>query len=149
MPDGLQPKYPSDTYILNFKQKSVGCLCVCIFVEITPKNREIQYLLKICFQWIAKKVICFFIAHWFGVGWPYEIICPTWDLPRHSLWKKLQRWFSRNRLLQQIPKQRMGDQPLQLFGISPKTAGERAVWPGTMAWFHYSKETVPEGTWIW
>lgn len=21
--------------------------------------------------------------------------------------------------------------------------------PGAMAWFHYSKETVPEGTWIW
>lgn len=53
-----------------------------------------------------------------------------------------------DRLLQQILKQGKGDQLLPFFRSSPSTADEGAVWPGDMTWFCYSKERVPEGTWI-
>lgn len=70
----------------------------------------------------------------------------TWpDIPCETSCKD---GSGKDRLLQQILKQGMGAQPLQLFGSTPARADEGAVWPGAMSWFRYSKETVPEGTWI-
>lgn len=52
------------------------------------------------------------------------------------------------RHLQQILKQAMADQLLPFFRRSPLRASEDAVWPGHMTWVYYSKERVPEETWI-
>lgn len=63
--------------------------------------------------------------------------CP--DIPPERSYKD---GSGQDRLLQQILKQGVGDQPLHLFGCCPQTAGEGAVWPWAMAWFCYGEEIV-------
>jgi len=53
--NGLQPKPFSDTCILYFKLKPVGCLCIHTFVEIRARKEEREYFMESYFQWIENK----------------------------------------------------------------------------------------------